>query len=67
MTNHKNNYLPILGLFETHLTVSDLKRSINFYHNIIELQLAFEAHKRNAAFFRIGNSHHSMREILMAI
>lgn len=60
MTNHENNHLPILGLFETHLTVSDLKRSINFYHNIIGLQLAFEAHERNAAFFWIGKSHHSM-------
>ena len=61
MTNYKNNnHLPILGLFETHLTVSDLKRSTNFYHNVIGLQLAFEAPERNAAFFWVGNPHHSM-------
>jgi lactoylglutathione lyase len=60
MTNHKNYHLPVLRLFETHLTVSDLKRSINFYQNIIGLQLAFEAPTRNAAFLWIGNPHHSM-------
>ena len=53
--------VPVLGLFETRLTVSDLQRSIGFYRDIVGLQLAFEASERNAAFFWIGDSrHHSM-------
>jgi lactoylglutathione lyase len=43
--------VPVLGLFETHLTVSDLQRSIGFYRDIVGLQLAFEVSERNATFF----------------
>jgi lactoylglutathione lyase len=50
----------ILGLFETHLTVSDLQRSIRFYRDIVGLQLALEESERNAAFFWIGDSRHSI-------
>lgn len=50
----------VLGLFETHLTVSDLQRSIGFYRDIVGLQLSFEVSERNAAFFCIGDSRHSM-------
>ncbi|UZO97572.1 Fosfomycin resistance protein [Roseomonas mucosa] len=32
--------IPVVGLYETHLTVSDLERSINFYQNIVGLELA---------------------------
>jgi lactoylglutathione lyase len=56
MTDH----ISILGLFETHLTVSDLQRSIRFYRDIVGLQLALEESERNAAFFWIGDSRHSM-------
>jgi lactoylglutathione lyase len=50
---------------ETHLTVSDLQRSIAFYRDIVGLQLALEISERNAAFFWIGghssySSRHSM-------
>jgi lactoylglutathione lyase len=38
--------IPLCGLFETHLTVSDLQRSIAFYRDILGLQLALE--DRNA-------------------
>jgi lactoylglutathione lyase len=48
--------VPIYGLFETHLTVSDLQRSITFYRDIVGLQLAFEVSERNAAFFWIGDN-----------
>ena len=48
-------HIPIHGLFETHLTVSDLQRSIRFYRDIIGLELALEASERNAAFFWIGD------------
>jgi lactoylglutathione lyase len=53
-------YTPVQGLFETHLTVSNLQRSINFYQDIVGLQLALEISECNAAFFWIGNSKHSM-------
>ena len=53
-------YTPVQGLFETHLTVSNLQKSINFYQDIVCLQLALEISDRNAAFFLIGNSKHSM-------
>ena len=58
-------HIPLHGLFETHLTVSDLQRSIAFYRDIVGLQLALEASERNAAFFWIGDhssysSRHSM-------
>ena len=42
ITTAMTDRVPVLGLFETHLTVSDLLRSIGFYRNIVGLQLAFE-------------------------
>ena len=48
--------VPIYGLFETHLTVSDLQRSITFYKDIVGLQLALEVSERNAAFFWVGDN-----------
>jgi lactoylglutathione lyase len=52
--------IPVRRLFETHLTVSDLQRSIGFYRDIVGLKLAFEASRRNVAFFWIGNHGRSM-------
>jgi lactoylglutathione lyase len=42
------------GLFETHLTVSDLGRSVAFYRDVVGLPLAQELPERGAAFFWIG-------------
>jgi lactoylglutathione lyase len=42
------------GLFETHLTVSDLDRSIAFYRDVVGLPLALELPERGAAFLWIG-------------
>lgn len=56
MTDH----VTIRGLFETHLTVSDLRRSIAFYRDVVGLHLALEVYKRNAAFFWVGDSSRSM-------
>jgi lactoylglutathione lyase len=42
------------GLFETHLTVSDLDRSIEFYRDTVRLPLALVLEERSAAFFWIG-------------
>ena len=52
MTDH----VPVRRLFETHLTVSDLQRSIGFYQDVVGLKLSFEASERNVAFFWIGDS-----------
>ena len=42
------------GLFETHLTVSDLSRSVAFYRDVVGLTLAYEIPERGAAFLWIG-------------
>src|SRR6201989_1574280 len=43
-----------IGLFETHLTVSDLDRSIEFYRDVVGLPLALVLRERGAAFFWVG-------------
>lgn len=60
MTPHSNQSVPVKGLFETHLTVSNLQRSIEFYRDKLGLQLALQVFDRNAAFFWIGDSRRSM-------
>jgi ribosomal protein S18 acetylase RimI-like enzyme len=53
--------LPVAaGLFETHLTVSDLDRSIAFYRDVVGLPVAFELPERGAAFFWIGGPGEAM-------
>ena len=42
------------GLFETHLTVSDLERSVAFYRDVVGLPLALALPERGAAFLWIG-------------
>ena len=51
---------PVLGLFETHLTVHDLQQSIRFYREVVGLPLALEVPQRRAAFFWIGRDRRSM-------
>ena len=46
--------VPVSGLFETHLTVSNLTRSTAFYRDVLGLPLALELPERGAAFFRVG-------------
>jgi lactoylglutathione lyase len=48
------------GLFETHLTVSDLGRSIAFYRDVVGLSLALEVPDRSAAFLWIGGPGEAM-------
>src|SRR5881398_885633 len=48
------------GLFEAHLTVSDLDRSIEFYREVVGLPLALELPERGAAFFWIGDPGEAM-------
>jgi catechol 2,3-dioxygenase-like lactoylglutathione lyase family enzyme len=52
--------IPITGLYESHLTVSDLGRSIAFYRDIVGLELAHEIPGRNVAFFWVGGRERSM-------
>jgi len=52
--------VPIRGLFETHLTVSDLERSVAFYRDIVGLAPASEFPERGAAFFWCGGSGKTM-------
>lgn len=43
--------VPVKSLYETHLTVSDLDRSIAFYRDVLGLPLAYTIAQRNVAFF----------------
>ena len=52
--------VPVHRLFETHLTVSDLQRSVGFYRDVVGLPLALEVPERTAAFFWVGGLGRSM-------
>lgn len=52
--------VPVRGLYETHLTVSDLDRSIAFYRDVVGLPLALEVPERAAAFLWVPDSRRSM-------
>lgn len=52
--------IPVSGLYESHLTVADLERSIRFYRDVVGLELAHRVPSRNAAFFWIGGRERSM-------
>jgi lactoylglutathione lyase len=48
------------GLFEAHLTVGDLGRSVAFYRDVVGLTSALELPERGAAFLWIGGRGESM-------
>ena len=52
--------VPVGGLFETHLTVSDLGRSVAFYRDVVGLSVALEDTERGAAFLWIGEPGEAM-------
>lgn len=53
--------MPIIqGLYETHLTVSDLTTSVDFYRDVVGLELATALPERACAFFWIDDKNHSM-------
>jgi lactoylglutathione lyase len=52
--------VPIRGLFEAHLTVSDLDRSIGFYRDVLGLRLAHRIPARQVAFFWVPTSDRGM-------
>jgi lactoylglutathione lyase len=50
----------VIGLFESHLLVRDLGRSVDFYREVVGLVLALEVPERDAAFFWVGDRGRSM-------
>ena len=50
----------IKGLYETHLFVESLERSVNFYKNVLGLQQCYYEEERRAAFFWIGKPKQAM-------
>ena len=52
--------IPIPNLFETHLTVSDLQRSMAFFGDTLGLKLARAFPDRKATFYWIGDRGSSM-------
>jgi len=52
--------MTVRGLFETHLTVSDLARSVAFYRDVVNLPVALEVPSRGAAFLWVGGPGQSM-------
>jgi catechol 2,3-dioxygenase-like lactoylglutathione lyase family enzyme len=52
--------MSVRGLFETHLTVADLERSVAFYRDKVGLPLALELPERGAAFHWIGEPGRAM-------
>ena len=55
-----SDQVPVRALFESHLTVSDLPRSLEFYREVVGLPVAFEVPERGAAFLWIGGPGRSM-------
>ena len=51
---------PVRGLFETHLTVRDVSRSVAFYRDVVGLPPALDLPERNAAFMWIGEPGRAM-------
>jgi lactoylglutathione lyase len=52
--------ISVHSLFEVHLTVSDLERSIAFYRDAVGLRLAHLESARQVAFFWIGDAGNAM-------
>ena len=46
---------PVRQLFETHLTVRDLDRSMAFYRDVLGFQAAYLLRERGVAFFWVGD------------
>jgi lactoylglutathione lyase len=46
----------IKGLYETHIQVENLERSIDFYKNVLGLEYCHYEEKRRIAFFWIGKT-----------
>ena len=49
-----------MKLYETHIPVSDVARSIQFYCDVVGLELAYEQPYRNVAFLWVGGPEQGM-------
>ncbi|PYR87749.1 MAG: glyoxalase [Acidobacteria bacterium] len=52
--------IPVQNLFETHLPVTDLDKSMKFYRDVVGIRLAHVVPARQAAFFWIGLAGNAM-------
>jgi lactoylglutathione lyase len=52
--------VPVRGLFETHLPVAELDRSVAFYRDVVGLPVAYQLPERDAAFLWCGEPGNSM-------
>jgi lactoylglutathione lyase len=52
--------IPIKRLFEAHIIVRDLSRSVAFYRDVLGLEVGLEQPERPAAFFWVGGRGKSM-------
>ena len=52
--------IPVQALFESHLSVSNLERSMAFYGGVLKLELAHVAPERRVAFYWLGGAGTSM-------
>jgi lactoylglutathione lyase len=52
--------IPIRDLFESHLTVANLERSMKFFGDVLGLELAYVVPERKVAFYWIGGRGSSM-------
>ncbi len=50
----------ILGIYETHLSVKDMQRSVSFYKDQLGLPLARSIPERDAAFFWVGGKENGL-------
>jgi len=58
--------IPIKRLFEAHIIVRDLQRSVAFYRDVLGLQVGIEQPERPTAFFWVGGRGKSMLGIFTA-
>jgi len=52
--------IPIKNIFEAHIIVRDLQRSVAFYRDVLGLEVGIEQPERPAAFFWVGGRGRSM-------
>ena len=52
--------IPVQALFESHLSVSNLERSMAFYGGVLKFELAHVAPERRVAFYWLGGAGTSM-------
>jgi len=58
--NRSGSAIAVEGLFEAHLTVTDLDRAVRFYRDSLGFTVALAAQSRQAAFFWVGEAGTSM-------